>query len=237
MLIFYQKTPNLDLDHAKTVLYSTHYPQYYRSMWIFRSLGLLACMMLVLTSLMLLLYDHTLITVRDIFLRLWLSPIKFRIYKQREEVHIKQSHCGQHTQVLLQLPDLAQVDSVLLDMDHHHLVFLLETSGKNTLTVRQGCAVESAARGSGRTVVLLMTARSVDVCDKKMESLLLVSNHLVVHLNTSLLVSTTPLHNMFADGRVGSSCCKTIHLSDIFRIAALYRWGGRLVFIQGDMLG
>ena len=31
---------------------------------------------------------------------------------------------------------------------------------------------------------------------------------------------------MFGDGRVSNSCCPTIHLSDIFRLAVLARYGG-----------
>ena len=51
-----------------------------------------------------------------------------------------------------------------------------------------------------------------------------VPNILVFHLNISLLTTNTPLAKMFRDGRVEESCCKTIHFSDIFRLAVLYRW-------------
>ena len=42
---------------------------------------------------------------------------------------------------------------------------------------------------------------------------------LVFHLNVSLLTEGTPLESMFLDGRVNKSCCKTIHYSDILRLA------------------
>lgn len=51
-----------------------------------------------------------------------------------------------------------------------------------------------------------------------------VPNILVFHLNISLLTTNTPLAKMFRDGRVEESCCKTIHYSDILRLAVLYRW-------------
>ena len=58
-----------------------------------------------------------------------------------------------------------------------------------------------------------------------MMSLLSVPNLLVIHLNATLLVSQTALQPMFDDGRVNRTCCKTIHKSDIFRMAAIYRYG------------
>ena len=56
-----------------------------------------------------------------------------------------------------------------------------------------------------------------------MKPLLTVQNLLVVHINHTLLVEKTPLQAMFDDGRVDGTCCKTIHLSDIFRLAVLFR--------------
>ena len=56
-----------------------------------------------------------------------------------------------------------------------------------------------------------------------MKSLLSLDNILVAHINHSLLVNNTPLQNMFDDGRVDNTCCKTIHLSDIFRLAIMNR--------------
>ena len=44
------------------------------------------------------------------------------------------------------------------------LMFLLETSGRTTLSARQACSVESGARRSGRKVVLLLTADIVNIC-------------------------------------------------------------------------
>ena len=122
--------------------------------------------------------------------------------------------------------------------DSHKLMFFLETSGSSALTIRQACALESAARKSGRKVFLLMTSDTLNVCAEQvlvqkkiappnisfqMKPLLSVPNLLVVHINHTLLVEKTPLQAMFDDGRVDGTCCKTIHLSDIFRLAVLFR--------------
>ena len=57
--------------------------------------------------------------------------------------------------------------SLLLTGDHKKYAFLLETNNKTSLTVRQGCAVESCVRFSGRSCLLLMLSNSLNVCDKK----------------------------------------------------------------------
>ena len=129
--------------------------------------------------------------------------------------------------------------SLLLTGDHKRYAFLLETNNKSSLTVRQGCAVESCVRFSGRSCLLLMLSNSLNICDKKVSlqrlcslfklniiqvrRLFEVPGALVFHLNVSLLTVDTPLESMFIDGRVNASCCKTIHYSDILRLAVLFR--------------
>ena len=44
-------------------------------------------------------------------------------------------------------------------------LFLIESSGRETLNARQACAVESAARQSGMEVHLLVTATQLDLRD------------------------------------------------------------------------
>ena len=192
-------------------------------MSILQSLCPLVCLMILVTCLLVGSYDPRAVLVRDAVMQRFMDPLHFLIYKQKEAVHAKQASCDNSSELHLPLQDLSFADNLLLSLDHHRLAFLLETSGKSQLTVRQACAVESAARSSGRTVILLMTATTASVCDKKMASLLAVPSLLVLHLNTSLLVSMTSLQPMFDDGRVNKTCCKTIHLSDIFRMAALFR--------------
>ena len=126
-------------------------------------------------------------------------------------------------------------------MDDPSLAFLLETSNSRSLSVRQGCAVESCIKQSSRFCLLLVESPLLNVCDHKVSlSSFLVDNNggdflqvsglfslpdiLVFHLNISLLTTNTPLAKMFKDGRVEGSCCKTIHYSDILRLAVLYRW-------------
>ena len=46
------------------------------------------------------------------------------------------------------------------------LAFLLETSNKTSLTLKQACAVESCLKASGRFCILLTVAKNINICDK-----------------------------------------------------------------------
>ena len=144
--------------------------------------------------------------------------------KQKEEIQHLQKDCAKFGVENIFLTDLSEFDDILLEEDSHKLMFFLETSGKPGLTIRQACAMESAEGRSGRNVILLMTSPTVDVCSEKILPVLSLPNLLIVNTNSSLLVNTTPLQPMFDDGRVNRSCCTTIHLSDIYRMAVLYRY-------------
>ena len=56
------------------------------------------------------------------------------------------------------LPHLRDFDEILKDHDSQQLLFFLETSDASQVTVRQACALESAAKISGRVVVVLLTS-------------------------------------------------------------------------------
>ena len=139
-------------------------------MYIFRLLSLLGAIMLIVSCLLLSSQNNPqLMQIRDAIIKRFKHPLQFLIFKQNEEFRYKHAFCAKSKEVELNLPDLSSADDILLEMDHHHLAFLLETSGKSQLTVRQACAVESAVRSSGRNVVLLMTATTVTVCVQKVK--------------------------------------------------------------------
>ena len=150
-------------------------------------------------------------------------PLLSVISRQKDEIQSLQTNCTKLGVENIHLPDLSMLDSTLLGTESDQLMFFLETGDKPGLTIRQACAVESAEGRSGRSVILLMTSATVDVCSDKLLPVLHLPNLLVSHLNDSLLVTTTPLQPMFDDGRVNRSCCSMIHMSDIFRMAVLYR--------------
>ena len=163
-------------------------------------------------------------TMPDIIQRTLKKPLQYEAGRQKEKIKQLQINCPKFGMENMFLPDLSLLDDILLEADPHKLMFFLETSGKPSLTIRQACALESAEGRSGRSVILLMTSPTVDVCNDKLIPVLGLPNLLVAHLNTSLLITGTPLQPMFDDGRVKRSCCTMIHTSDIFRMAVLYRF-------------
>ena len=59
--------------------------------------------------------------------------------------------------------------SILQETDEHYLGFLLETSNKSSITVRQGCALESCVKFSGRYCILVTLSTNLNVCDNKVK--------------------------------------------------------------------
>ena len=156
-----------------------------------------------------------------------LPPWHLAVFLQKQELGTAQDLCNSTDDptVFHVLPNMAEFDEMLLS-EANKFAFFLETSDSMEVTVRQACAVESAVKHSGRPVVLLVTAPHLAACTARMRRLLELPGLLVARINSSLLVSDTPLLPMFTDGRVDSSCCKTVHYSDIYRLAVLYRLDG-----------
>ena len=92
------------------------------------------------------------------------SPYQLTCYTQKQQIQEYQTKCSKKCHRYLELINLAQVDDLLMREDSHKLMFFLETSGSSALTIRQACALESAARKSGRKVFLLMTSDTLNVC-------------------------------------------------------------------------
>lgn len=106
-------------------------------------------------------------------------------------------------------------------------VFLLETSGREILTSRQACSVESSAVRSGLKVVVVLTGRHLDLREN-------VTCHLYMEglgiqfytVNIENLAKGTPLESFVQSGGVSSSLVPTIHMSDVLRLLLLYKFGG-----------
>ena len=161
--------------------------------------------------------------LEDLFVPPYQHPLDQAIRRQRQEVQELQLNCEKVVSYKMLLPDLSVYDDILLTADYHNLMFFLETSNRHSLTIRQACAVESATRYSGRNVVLGLSSDMLDICNKKMLPVLAMPNLLLVRLNTSLLVNNTPLQKVWDDGRIARSCCSIIHISDLLRMAVVYR--------------
>ena len=99
-----------------------------------------------------------------------MSPYQFIVHKQKIEIQKYKNKCSKKCNRNVDLINLKQIDEMLIKLNSHKLMFFLETSGSSALTIRQACAVESAAQHSGRKVILLMTSDTVNVCEEQVYS-------------------------------------------------------------------
>ena len=97
----------------------------------------------------------------------FMSPYQLVAYKQKQQISTHQRICSKKCHRDLKLLNLFSIDELLLAEDSHKLMFFLETSGASSLTIRQACAVESAARISARKVFLLLTSQTINICEEK----------------------------------------------------------------------
>ena len=125
-------------------------------------------------------------------------------------------------------------------------IFFHETSGHSELSLRQCCAVESAARNNpDRPVHLFLRSSTNCVADKDqlkslfhnpswLKILSRYANVMVVLLNEDHYFAGTPLEDWYTKGVWRTSRFEMGHLSDYIRILTLYKAGG--MYLDMDIL-
>ena len=104
-------------------------------------------------------FSKLLLQVRSAVYGALLSQLNFAIFKQQQDLEEAMLQCKTPNSLAnMSLPHLMDLDEMLKEQDSQNLIFFLETSDKSQVTVRQSCALESAAKFSGRVVVLLVTS-------------------------------------------------------------------------------
>ena len=77
---------------------------------------------------------------------------------------------------------------------HKAGLFMIESSGRNTLTARQACAVESAVLQSGMQVILVVMASNLDLRDNTTCYLYMKSNKVkIFSLDVQTFAKNSPL--------------------------------------------
>ncbi|EFX71990.1 hypothetical protein DAPPUDRAFT_111182 [Daphnia pulex] len=131
--------------------------------------------------------------------------------------------------------------SSLNEAANNQRIFFHETSGRSELSLRQCCAVESAARHNPDRNIQLFLGSSDNCGDginrpfrkifsSQFSSWLKVlsryTNLSVVYLNEGYYFSGTPFQDWYRKGEWRKSPFKMGHLSDFIRILTLYKGGG-----------
>ena len=116
--------------------------------------------------------------------------------------------------------------------DHEHIVFI-ETSGRNHLLIRQTCAIESAGRQNPNSpVIILMNSTELNLeANNATFQLYQLKDSLNLNFysisNWDAVVKDTPLEDENIKYRILSSSNRINHVSDAFRLAVIYKIGGK----------
>ncbi|XP_066137627.1 lactosylceramide 4-alpha-galactosyltransferase-like [Euwallacea fornicatus] len=125
-------------------------------------------------------------------------------------------------------------------------IFFHETSchsfinGKVTITSRQACAVESAARMNPEHEVYLLYASPGNLVFENTESdrlvkvLLEYSNMNIFHVDMERYFSKTPLEKLYHKGSLKLSKYAQSHTSDLLRYLTLWKYGG--IYLDLDVI-
>ena len=116
--------------------------------------------------------------------------------------------------------------------DYDHIVFI-ETSGRDHLLIRQTCAIESAGRQNpNSSVIILMNSTELNLeANNATFELYQLKDSLNLNFysisNWDAVVKDTPLEDENIKYRILSSSNRINHVSDAFRLAVIYKIGGK----------
>ncbi|CAG0920550.1 unnamed protein product [Notodromas monacha] len=114
-------------------------------------------------------------------------------------------------------------------------IYMMETSGRQLLSAKQLCSVESTARLHPSKTIVLLVASDTIVYPTLITSLLRKHpNVLLRKIDVGKVLSTSPLKNMDIENTLKKSKFVTEHASDLLRFALLYEHGG--IYLDLDMI-
>ncbi|XP_057653316.1 lactosylceramide 4-alpha-galactosyltransferase [Diorhabda carinulata] len=125
-------------------------------------------------------------------------------------------------------------------------IFFHETScrsffnDKISITSRQACAVESAAKiNPNLDVYLLFTSPGLlknekDESDQILQALKTYKNLKMMHLDYEKYVKGTPVEELYTSGKIDNSYYAQSHASDVLRYLTLWKYGG--IYLDLDVI-
>ena len=106
-------------------------------------------------------------------------------------------------------------------------MFFLETSGRSWLTPREACCLESASRMSNLQVTVILTSSFFSLQDNS--SCYIYQSYPNIQFYTIDVKDTfkhTPLETILEKREFMTSQYQAVHLSDMLRLAIVYKYGG-----------
>lgn len=121
--------------------------------------------------------------------------------------------------------ELKDIQELELGKDN---IFFVETSPKEVITPREGCAVESAVRNSGLSVVVVRVGQELDLSDNTTCQVYHGFRDKVTFLRVDLdsLARGTHIEGFFSSQRLRESMSKYVHTADALRLLLIEKYGG-----------
>lgn len=136
------------------------------------------------------------------------------------------------------------LDNILNQMDIHNGIYLVDTTRmkkpqkKRQLTLRQACAIESAALTNphDKIYIIFVSPQPLDSIDftEELEILHSYPNIHPLSLNLVQFVIDTPLEKLISSSSIFDSIFIKSHTSDALRLLLLWKYGG--TYIDMDMI-
>eukprot|EP00092_Neocalanus_flemingeri_P102797 GFUD01131504.1.p1 GENE.GFUD01131504.1~~GFUD01131504.1.p1 ORF type:complete len:381 (-),score=72.29 GFUD01131504.1:121-1263(-) len=106
-------------------------------------------------------------------------------------------------------------------------MFFLETSGRSSLSPRQACSVESAAKLSNLHIQVILLSATLDLMDNSTCYLYQTASNVSFYtIDMKTIFVNTPLQDIIRSKKFAKSQYKITHQSDALRLALIFKYGG-----------
>ncbi|CAB4070367.1 A4GALT [Lepeophtheirus salmonis] len=113
--------------------------------------------------------------------------------------------------------------------------FFLETSGRSRLTLKELCALESAAKlHPKRNAFFIMTNKTYERTTAVVEIMEKYSNIQLLSIDLTYVFKGTVIENLWLQNRIQKSVHYNSHMSDILRYWFVYNYGG--TYLDSDVI-
>lgn len=113
-------------------------------------------------------------------------------------------------------------------------IYFHETSCRDSLSSKQACSIESAARANPNREIYVLFSAPVNFEDAPIDLTQIFPNIQFRRVHIVEYAKDTPVEKLVANGALNRTRWPISHTSDILRIITLYKWGG--VYLDLDVV-
>merc|ERR550539_2313920 len=140
--------------------------------------------------------------------------------------------CEKDNEIQCEVPDICNRKINLDDIEDQEIgednIFMIESSPKETLSSREACALESAARNSELQVIMVRVGPVLDLHHNTTCQLYSRFRDSIIfyHIDPIKFSLGTPLSRFFTSEKLAASMNKFVHTADALRVLIINRFGG-----------